>query len=193
MIHTLLTIVLSTASLEPLTARMESMEYLTGQFVQTDYYALTMDSQESSGTLHLAHPNLFLLEYSDIPGRSSGCTGDTVFTVDPEFMEILVYTGTPSGFLHILSLPDSCSCTAETIETPDSVTVTLTGEFDGGLNTITTRYSREDSLPGYMRTVDLNGNSTSWRLTELMTLPETPDIFRLPAMEGYSVVDAGSI
>ncbi len=38
----LLCLVFSTLSLEPLTEKLQSIEYLTGGFVQTDYWALTM-------------------------------------------------------------------------------------------------------------------------------------------------------
>lgn len=188
----LFTALLCVPSLDPLTEKLESLSYLTGSFVQTDYWALTLDSEETSGTLHLAHPNRFLLEYDDVEGRVTGCTGDMVFTVDPEFSEILVYTGTPRGFLHILSLPGEGLAATEFTENGDSLTVTLAGEFDGGITGITAGYTLSDSLPYMLTTVDANGNSTSWQLEDLSISDSVPDIFLVPELPGYAVVDAGT-
>ncbi len=193
MVIILLSLVVSTLSLEPLTEKLESMEYLTGSFIQTDYWALTLDSEVSGGTLHLAHPNLFLLEYDDIPGRATGCTGSGVFTVDPEFMEILVYSGTPTGFLHILSTPAEGGSSAEYRLDGDSLTVIMTGDFDGGITGITAGYTLSDSLPYLLATEDSNGNTTTWELTGLSTSGSPPDVFSLPDLPGYVLVDAGSI
>ncbi|HOP26590.1 MAG TPA: outer membrane lipoprotein carrier protein LolA [Candidatus Sabulitectum sp.] len=188
----LLSTIVCAAALEPLTARLESLVYLTGSFVQTDYWALTLDSESTSGTLHLAHPNLFLLEYDDVPGRATGCTGDTVFTVDPEFREILVYSGTPTGFLHILYGAEEGDV-ASVEENGDSLAVTVTGTFDGGIRTITAGYTISDSLPYTLSTVDANGNSTRWEIQDLTILQEAPQVFRLPDLPGYAVVEAGTI
>jgi outer membrane lipoprotein-sorting protein len=185
-------VLLSALSLEPLTERLSSLEYLTGNFLQTDYWALTLDSEISTGTLHLANPNLFLLEYDDIPGRVTGCTGEQVFTVDPEFQEILVYTGSPTGFLHILSSSGEGLDTSNCIENGDSLIIVLTGEFDGGISEITAGYTLSDSLPFFLSTVDSNGNSTAWELHNLSTSDSSPDIFSIPQLPGYALVDAGN-
>ncbi len=184
---------LCSPSLAPLTEKLSSIEYLTGSFTQTDYWALTLDSEETSGTLHLSHPNLFLLEYDDVQGRATGCTGDLVFTVDPDFNEILVYTGTPTGFLHILSSPGEGLASTVFTENGDSLTVTISGEFDGGITEITAGYTLSDSLPYFLSTVDANGNSTSWELLNLSISDTAPDVFMVPELPGYSIVDAGMI
>lgn len=193
MVSMLLPLVFSSLSLAPLTEKLESIEYLTGSFVQTDYWALTLDSEASCGTLHLAHPNLFLLEYNDIPGRATGCTGDLVFTVDPEFSEILVYSGSPTGFLHILSTPAEGQSSTEYQQNGDSLVVTMSGDFDGGIVRITAGYTLSDSLPYLLLTEDSNGNNTTWELTGLSTSESAPDVFSLPDLPGYALVDAGSI
>lgn len=181
-------------SLEPLTAKLGSIEYLTGSFVQTDYWALTLDSEQSSGTLHLAHPNLFLLEYDDTEGRATGSTGEQVYTVDPDFQEILLYTGSPTGFLHILTSGEQNPGDNSIIsENGDSVTVTLSGEFDGGITSITAGYTLADSLPFLLSTVDANGNSTCWELSDLTRSDSSPDVFAVPEIPGYALVDAGTI
>lgn len=180
-------------SLAPLTEKLSSIVYLTGNFTQTDYWALTLDSEETSGILHLSHPNLFLLEYDDVQGRATGCTGDLVFTVDPDFQEILVYTGTPTGFLHILSSPGEGLASTVFTENGDSLTVTISGEFDGGITGITAGYTLSDSMPYFLSTVDMNGNSTSWELMNLSVSDTAPDVFKVPDLPGYSMVDAGMI
>ncbi len=184
--------VVSTASmLQPLSSRLEQAVYITGCFEQTDYWALTLDSEVSSGSMHLAHPNLFLLQYDDSGGRAMGCNGTEVFSVDPEFEEILVYSGSPVGFLHILSGVSEGECNA--VCKGDSVTVTAAGQFDGGVTQITAGYTASDSLPFFFSTTDANGNSTSWKITDIEIGNSCPDVFSVPSIPGYSVVDAGTL
>ncbi len=182
-----------TSLLQPLSERLESVTYLTGSFAQTDYWALTMDSEETSGTMHLAHPNRFLLQYDDSEGRAMGCTGTEVFTVDPVFAEILVYSGSPTGFLHILSSASENDCSIESSQIGDSVTVIASGLFEGGVTEITAGYTLSDSLPFLFSTTDANGNSTSWAIADLQIGDTVPDIFSIPEPAGYSIVDAGTI
>ncbi len=187
-------ILMAAASLlQPLSSRLERAVYLTGTFVQTEYWALTLDSETSSGTMHLAHPNLFLLQYNDSQGKVMGCNGVNVFTVDPEFQEVLVYSGSPAGFLHILSSVSEDDCTAVFSEGGDSITVTASGQFDGGITDITAGYTLTDSLPFLFSTTDSNGNSTGWGISGIEISDSVPDIFSIPAPAGYSIVDAGTI
>ena len=179
--------------LQPLSQRLESTLYLYGSFVQTDYWALTLDSETSSGTMHLAHPNLFLLDYDDSEGGVMGCTGTHVFTVDPVFMEILVYSGSPSGFLHILSSVSENDCAVASNLVGDSITVTASGQFDGGIIEITAGYTLSDSLPFFFSTTDANGNSTSWSIADIQTGDTVPNIFSIPDLTGYTVIDAGTL
>lgn len=179
--------------IEPLVSRLEGIEYLTGTFLQHDYWALTLDTEESHGTLHLSNPNLFLLEYEDGSGRMTGSTGSEVFTVDPDFAEILVYSGSATGFLHILTgAVEEGGAVSGSIE-GDSVTVVLRGTFDGGIVEITAGYSTADSLPFLLSTVDTNGNTSTWHLRNLRTGTPLPNVFRLPDIPGYTLVDAGDV
>ncbi len=191
----LLLILLATGTplLQPLSERLEESVYLTGSFIQTEYWALTMDSETSSGTMHLAHPNRFLLQYNDSEGRAMGCTGTEVFTVDPVFLEILVYSGAPTGFLHLLSSVAENDCTVISAEIGDSVTVIASGVFEGGVTGITAGYTLSDSLPFLFSTTDVNGNSTSWAISDLQTYSSVPDVFSIPNINGYSLVDAGTL
>jgi outer membrane lipoprotein-sorting protein len=193
MISFMLCVLTGSTLFQPLEARLQSVTYLTGSFIQTDYWALTMDSGESAGTMHLAHPNLFLLQYSDSEGRSMGCTGEEVFTVDPDFREILVYSGSPTGFLHILSTASESDCSVESSQSGDSLTVIASGSFEGGITEITAGYTLSDSLPFLFSTVDTNGNSTSWFMFNLRIGNSVPDLFSIPELPGYSIVDAGAL
>lgn len=185
--------ILLSAGLDPLVARLENAEYLTGSFVQTDYWALTLDSEDSRGTLHLSHPNLFLLQYDEPEGKVMGCSGDTVFTVDPDFMEILVYSGTPTGFLHLLTSASSDSAAVSVQESGDSVTVTLSGDLEGGMVRMEAAYTLTDSLPYMFSTVDHNGNTTSWQLMDLRETNPPEGLYEVPSLPGYSIVDAGTL
>jgi len=189
----LIYVLAGTSLLQPLSERLQAVTYLTGSFIQTDYWALTMDSEESAGTMHLAHPNLFLLQYSDSRGRSMGCNGQEVFTVDPDFQEILVYSGSPVGFLHLLTVASGDDCAVESCQRGDSITVVASGNFEGGITRITAGYTLSDSLPFLFSTVDVNGNSTSWLMSHLQTGTAVPDLFSVPELAGYSIVDAGEL
>ncbi|MCK5131550.1 MAG: outer membrane lipoprotein carrier protein LolA [Candidatus Sabulitectum sp.] len=189
----LIILMAGTSLLQPLSRRLEEAVYLTGSFAQTEYWALTLDSEVSSGIMHLAHPNRFLLQYSDSEGRAMGCTGTEVFTVDPVFTEILVYSGSPAGFLHILSEASENDCSVVSSEDGDSITVTASGLFEGGVTEITAGYTLSDSLPFFFSTTDANGNSTSWTISDLRISDSVPDIFSIPDLAGYSTVDAGTL
>jgi len=182
-----------TSLLQPLSSRLENAVYLTGSFIQTDYWALTLDSEDASGVMHLAHPNRFLLQYSDHQGRAMGCTGTEVFTVDPVFAEILVYSGSPTGFLHLLTSISENDCTIVSNTDGDSITVTASGFFQGGISEITAGYTVSDSLPFLFSTTDVNGNSTSWRIADLQEGSTVPDIFSIPEIAEYVVIDAGTL
>lgn len=191
--YLLLFLLAGTSLLQPLSRRLEGTVYLTGLFVQTDCWALTLDSEVTSGTMHLAHPNRFLLQYNNSEGRAMGCTGTEVFTVDPVFSEILIYSGSPTGFLHILSSVSDDDCTVVSSESSDSITVTASGLFEGGVTVITAGYTLSDSLPFLFSTTDANGNSTSWTISDLQISDTVPDIFSIPELAGYSVIDAGTL
>ncbi|MCD4709035.1 MAG: outer membrane lipoprotein carrier protein LolA [Candidatus Sabulitectum sp.] len=189
----LMIILAGTSLLRPLSERLEDAIYLTGSFAQTDYWALTMDSEEASGTMHLAHPNRFLLQYDGSEDRVMGCTGTEVFTVDPVFSEILVYSGSPTGFLHILSFASENECSVVSSQSGDSITVIASGLFEGGITEITAGYTLSDSLPFLFSTTDANGNSTSWEIADLQISDTVPDIFFIPQLAGYSIIDAGTL
>lgn len=179
--------------LQPLSQRLEEVLYLTGSFVQTEYWALTQDSEISSGTMHLAHPNRFLLNYNDSDGRAMGCTGAEVFIVDPVFSEILVYSGAPSGFLHLMSSASESDCTVVSREAEDSITVTASGLFDGGVTEIVAGYTLSDSLPFFFSTTDANGNSTAWVISNPVVMKTIPDIFSIPNLDGFDIISAGTL
>ncbi len=180
-----------TTLLQPLSARLEKISYLTGSFLQNDYWALTMDSETSSGIMHLAHPNRFLLSYDNSEGRALGCTGTEMFTVDPVFKEVLVYSGSPAGFLHLLITASQDDNIITSSENGDSLIVIASGVFEGGIAEITAGYTLSDSLPFFFSTTDINGNSTSWEMWDLSTGLISPDIFAIPDIPEFSIVDAG--
>lgn len=195
MIYLLISLIFGATLFQPLSKKLSEVSYLTGSFTQIDYWALTMDAEEASGIMHLAQPNLFLLQYDDIENRAMGCNGEQVYTVDPEFMEVLVYSGAPNGFLHIISSINQEEAEIFSTEVNDSVTVIASGLFEGGLVEITAGYTKSDSLPFLFSTKDSNGNTTSWIMSDfiLQANIDIPEIFSIPEFEGYSLIDAGSL
>lgn len=193
MSYLFISLFLGTTFFQPLSEKLSEISYLTGSFTQIDYWALTMDSEEASGVMHLAQPNLFLLQYSDIENRAMGSNGEQLYTVDPDFREILVYSGAPDGFLHIISSINQDEADITVTEANDSITVVASGVFDGGLVQISAGYTKSDSLPFLFSTKDANGNSTSWIMADFDLQNTVPEIFSVPEIEGYSIIDAGSL
>ncbi len=176
--------------LDPLTKKLESSVFITGDFVQTDTWALTMETGVSRGVMFLAHPNLFRLDFSDPPGRITGCDGVSVYTVEPGCREVVVYDdSSPDGFLHLLRKAGDGSMDISGETTDGLVSVTVRGDLGGGVSMLRVRYSGADSLPVLLATSDINGNTTEWAMSGLEVRGAVPDgLFDIPVPEGYSVI-----
>lgn len=183
-------LILAAGLLDPLTAKLEDSVFLTGNFVQTDTWALTLETEVSRGVMSLAHPNLFRLDFTDPPGRITGCDGTAVYTVEPLYGEVMVYgDSSPEGFLHLLHRAgdEGMDIRGETLD--GLVTVTVQGDLGGGISMLRVRYSAADSLPVLFSTSDVNGNATEWALSGLETGMRVPGgLFDMPVPEGYTVV-----
>lgn len=176
--------------LDPLTSKLSNTVFLTGSFIQTETWALTRETESTSGSLGLAHPNLFRLEYTDPPGRVTGCDGTRIYTVEPDLDEVVVYGESgPEGFLHLLSRADDDGMVIEGTSAAGVVTVSVCGDLGGGISGLEVCYSLSDSLPTAFATSDVNGNETVWVLSALRThdsLP--PDYFAMEVPDGYTLV-----
>lgn len=176
--------------LDPLTTKLSNTVFLTGSFIQTETWALTRETEATRGSLGLAHPNLFRLEYTDPPGRVTGCDGTRVYTVEPDFDEVVVYGESgPEGFLHLLNRADEDGMVLEGTTVAGIVTVSVRGDLGGGVSGMEVSYSLSDSLPMTFATSDVNGNETVWVLNGLRTHDSPPsDYFAMEVPDGYSVV-----
>ncbi len=179
------------SGLEPLMTRLNDAGYLTGSFVQADLWALTLEEETSTGTLHIAHPNLFLLEYSDPPGWRTGFDGEMLYTVEADIQQVILYPSSePGSFLHLIErAADSSS--AETVEVlGDSVIVHLQGDLGEGITRMSVGFTMTDSLPFLFETGDANGNLTSYRMRDLVVMDApVPGTFEMVIPEGFTVVD----
>lgn len=186
-------LLLTAGVLDPLTARLENTVLLQGGFVQTETWALTRESETTRGTLSFAHPNLFLLEYTDPPGRVTGCDGETVYTIEPLYREVVRYTDAdPVGFLHLLLRAGEEGMGVETLQRGDTLSVTVTGDLGGGIHAMAVSFLQSDSLPLRFATSDINGNRTEWELQDLVFRNSfSPDLFRLSVPTGYTVLQEG--
>jgi outer membrane lipoprotein-sorting protein len=185
----------TSSPLDPLIARMEEVVSLEADFVQRDYWALTMEWETSTGHLLIAAPNLFRLEYSDPPGRVMGFDGEQVFTVEPSTRQVvLTGEGGPSSFLTFLDLGSDESVVLGSEASGDTVTVTLGGELGEGITGMEVCFSSSDSLPLYLATVDANGNRSSWSLSRA-SVSRTCDTgaFEMEIPAGYQLVRPGDI
>lgn len=176
--------------LDPLTTKLEDTVFLTGSFIQTETWALTRETETSRGSLGLAHPNLFMLEYSDPQGRVTGCDGTRVFTIEPSSGEVVVYgESQPEGFLHLLDRADDDGMVIDGDSDGEMVTVSVLGDIGGGITGMEVCYSVSDSLPVTFATSDVNGNETVWVLSGLEVHGSVPrDFFVLEVPDGYAVV-----
>lgn len=187
----LLVCITASSPLNPLLEKMRSTVYMTGSFLQTDSWALTLDEEVSSGTMHIAQPDLFLLSYSEPEGSGIGYDGSVLYTIEPDLEQVLLYPSRePGSFLHLIE-KCSDSTAAETLHySGDSLIVVLEGDFGEGINHMEVGYTLSDSLPFLFTTSDYNGNRTSYDLWDLTTSDIYVDnTFQLNVPDGYTVVN----
>jgi outer membrane lipoprotein-sorting protein len=186
----LLALSASASLLAPLAERIGDAGYLTGSFTQIDRWALTQEEETSSGTLHLAHPSLFLLEYSDPDGWLSGFDGEMLYTIEPDIRQVILYPyEAPGSFLHFIERASDSSA-SETVEVSgDSIIVSVTGDLGEGIQRMRVGYTASDSLPFLFETDDANGNRTTYLMESMETSDCPPDgIFDMIVPEGFVVV-----
>lgn len=183
--------IVSTSPLSPLLRKLEDTGYLTGSFSQTDFWALTLEEESSSGTMHLAPPDLFRLSYSCPSGSATGYDGSVLYTVEPDLRQVIVYSsGEPESFLHLLSECDDSTLCQILRSGGDSLMVRLDGDFGQGISRIEVGYTISDSLPYIFSTTDYNGNTTTYWLTGLTAASGySEDVFGFSVPEGYEVID----
>ena len=188
-------IVLTGSQLDPLLLRMESAEYITGSFTQTDLWALTLEEEYSEGILHLARPDLFLLDYTDPSGSAIGFDGSVLYEIDALARQAIVYnTDSQEGFLHMLQrcAEDSSVVSSETLG--DSVMIVLQGDFGQGISGMEVGFTLSDSLPFFFSTTDSNGNTTSYTLGGLTVFASVPEgVFSMNVPPDYEIIDQQGI
>jgi len=178
------------SALDPIVERIGGAGYLTGSFTQIDRWALTQEEETSTGTLRLANPNLFLLEYDDPEGWCSGFDGEMLYTVEPDVRQVILYPyEEPGSFLHFVERASASSGT-ETVEVSgDSILVSVTGDLGEGITALRVGYTESDGLPWLFETTDANGNRTTYLMSALEIHDSAPaGIFDLEVPEGFVVV-----
>ncbi|MBN2587910.1 MAG: outer membrane lipoprotein carrier protein LolA [Candidatus Fermentibacteraceae bacterium] len=181
----------SSSPLSPLLDKLSDTGYMTGSFSQTDFWALTLEEESSSGIMHLALPDLFRLSYSDPEGSETGFDGTVLYTVEPDLRQVIIYPSRePESFLHLLSQCDD-STICRTLESgEDSLLFELEGDFGQGIRLMEVGFTLSDSLPFLFSTTDYNGNTTTYRLRDLVTSADCPDgVFSFSAPDGYEIID----
>ncbi len=176
------------APLEPLNARLEAAGSLRGSFVRTDYRVLTMETDTSGGTFILASPNLFVLDFTDPPGRKMGCDGEVSYTIEPSSRQVIVYEERrPESFMGTLRSYGDPSMVDSMEVAGDSVMVWLAGR-GAGIETVAAGYTLSDSLPFLYSTTDANGNTISYFLESVRAADGFSEgAFGLEVPEGYAV------
>lgn len=177
--------------LDPLIDKLENTEYMTGSFVQTDFWALTLEEEVSSGIMHLARPDLFRLCYDDPAGAETGYDGSVLYTVEPDIGQVMVYgSREPESFLHLLEQCGDSTICRVTDQDPDTMVVELEGDFGQGIGSMEVGFCLSDSLPFLFSTTDFNGNTTTYRISGIVTSGTVPEgVFLLRIPEGFELVD----
>jgi outer membrane lipoprotein-sorting protein len=191
MLYLILFAVTVSSPLDPLLEKMESTAFMSGSFFQTDSWALTLDEETSSGTLYLAHPDLFLLAYTDPEGDAMGYDGTVLYTIEADLEQVILYPSEePGSFLHML---EQCTDTTNSeilLNSGDSLAVLLHGDFGDGINSMKVGFTLSDSLPYLFSTTDYNGNRTEYVFQDVSTSDSfSENAFQLIVPEGYEVVN----
>ncbi|MBN1434036.1 outer membrane lipoprotein carrier protein LolA [Candidatus Fermentibacterales bacterium] len=181
--------------IDPVAQRLEQAGMLEASFVQVDHWALTLEDETSAGTVLLAPPNLFLLDYSDPEGRCLGYDGFVLYSIEPDVRQVILHrAGEPGSFLSLLDDAREPDLIVSVEQSGDSTAAVLRGDFGEGVVEMTVGFTVADSLPFLFRTVDCNGNSTSYRFESFSTFDEADhSLFALSVPEGYDLVDAGEM
>ena len=187
----LLISITASSSMSPLLEKMRNTVFMTGSFIQTDSWALTLEEETSSGTLYLGHPDLFLLAYTEPAGAAMGFDGSVLYTIEADLQQVILYpSGEPGSFLHML---EKCadSTIAETLQlSGDSLIILLEGDFGEGISRMKAGFTISDSLPFLFSTTDYNGNSTEYKIWNLTTDDYSPEsVFQLTIPDGYTIVN----
>lgn len=183
--------IIAASPLAPLLDKMQNTGFMTGSFIQTDYWALTLEEETASGFMYIAHPDLFLLEYTDPEGAEMGYDGSCFYTIEPDIQQVMIYPGRePGSFLHMI---DNCADSSETEALEyngDSLLVLLEGDFGEGIIRMRVGYTSSDSLPYHFSTTDVNGNTTSYEILDVETDDAFPEgTFDLLVPDGYEVIN----
>ncbi len=175
--------------------KLETASLLEADFEQTDYWALTRETEAFTGTLILSRDGRFLLDYSDPEGRRMGFDGETLYTVDPLYMQVLLDSSSqPASFTALLEsirdpeVPATSSCSG------DTVFVVMDGPIGQGISRMEFCFLSSDCLPRSLSTFDQNGNWSRWRLSGVSVSDDAPgSVFELVTPAGYEVLRAGDL
>jgi len=175
--------------------KLEAASLLEAGFEQTDFWALTRETEVFTGTLVLSRDGRFLLDYSDPGGRRMGFDGEALYTVDPLYRQVLIDSSSqPASFTALLEsirdpeVPAVSSCSG------DTVFVVMDGPTGQGISRMEFCFLSSDSLPRGLSTFDQNGNWSRWRLTGVSVSDDTPgSVFELVTPAGYEVLRAGDL
>lgn len=178
---------------DPLLARLESAAFLEADFVQSDFWALTRETETSSGHMSLAFPDRFLFEYTSPSPRETGFDGEVLYTVEHSSRQVIVNSeGSCFGFISFLEHARDETLVVSSDTAGDTVTVLLEGDLGEGISGMEMRFTAGDSLPVSLSTTDVNGNSTTWVLSRVTVSRTCPSgAFSLAVPPGYETIRPG--
>lgn len=175
--------------------KLEEASLLEADFEQVDYWALTRETEVFSGRLLLSKDGRFLLVYAEPDGKVLGYDGETLYTVDPLYRQVLLDTSSePASFTALLESIGDPGRTSVARTSGDTLTVRMEGDIGQGIARMDFTFLLSDSLPRVLSTTDCNGNSSTWLLESVTVSSRDPgEAFSLDIPGGYEVLRAGDL
>lgn len=175
--------------------KLGSASLLSADFSQSDYWALTRETESSAGRLLLARDGRFLLDYADPEGRRMGFDGSVLYTVDPLYMQVLLDPSSePASFTALLESAGDPGLATDSRINGDTVFVDMEGEIGQGISRMSFCFLMSDSLPRMLSTFDGNGNRSTWTLRSVEVTGADPgSAFDLAVPDGFEVLRAGDL
>ncbi|MFH1144458.1 MAG: outer membrane lipoprotein carrier protein LolA [Candidatus Eisenbacteria bacterium] len=184
----------------PLLARLRAQfserQAFRSPFVQTSHWAAFDEADTSSGSLIVAPPDRFRLEYLEPAGHLIGSDGRFVWTFLPEDRQVLrahiEETTNWGGFFYeaLEEAADSLALFRADAEHGTVARIALRSRPEWGVNDLYVEVSPREALPVGYGYADEEGNRFRFSFHEPQFLPAVDeDLFRFRTPEGYELFE----
>ena len=174
-------------------ARIEALKTLRAGFVQVNEYGFAALADTFAGELHVRMPDDFVLHYSDPAGQFILSDGATLSMYVPENAQVvrgrITRAGEDLNFFRLI-LGYLRTSDAEVRNMPGGFGIHLVPRFDPVIREMDLVMDPDLLLPTSFSMVDVNGNRSSYRLSDAEVDREIPGtFFRVQVPDGVEFVD----